>query len=101
MVFVRGDPTSPYMYLICAKGHSFLLNEAETISKIKGVKVERSSPTFNHIFFANYSIIFCRAAIGDWNEVQKILDIYEAAFGQEINKHKTWNFFSSNINPPT
>lgn len=57
----QGDLISPYLYLICVEGLSFLLNEAKTSSKIKGVKVARGSPPINHIFFTDESILFCRA----------------------------------------
>lgn len=55
----QGDPISSYLYLICAEGLSTLLNEAENVNKIRGVKVARESLTINHIFFEDDNIIFC------------------------------------------
>lgn len=54
----QGDPISSYLYLICAKGLSMLLNKSEKSSRITRVKVARENLTINHLFFANDSIIF-------------------------------------------
>lgn len=94
----QGDPIFPYLYFIYVESLSTLLHDAEISSKVKGVKVARSGPTISHLFFADDNIIFCRATIGDWNEVQNIFDTYEAALGQGINKHKMRIFFNSNTN---
>lgn len=59
----QDDPLSPYLYLICDEGLRSLLQEAEICSKIKGVRVAKNSPTINHIFFADHSIIFCGASL--------------------------------------
>lgn len=61
----QGDPISPYLYLICVEGLNSLLHDVERTLKIKGVKVARSSPIINHIFFADNSITFCIAFLGD------------------------------------
>lgn len=55
----------------------------------------KNRPTINQLFFADNSIIFCGASIGELNEVQNILEIYEVASGQGINKYKTRIFFSN------
>lgn len=61
----QGDPISSYLYLICAEGFSTILHDTEISSKIKGVNLARSSLTLSHSFFADDSIIFYRATIGD------------------------------------
>jgi hypothetical protein len=35
----QGDPLSPYLFLICAEGFSYLLHQAEVTESIKGIKV--------------------------------------------------------------
>lgn len=54
----------------------------------------RNNPTVNHLFFVDNSIIFCRAKIKEWLEIQKVLDIYEAVAGQGINKPKSEVFLA-------
>lgn len=92
----QGDPIFPYLYLICAKGLSTLLNKAETYSKIWEIKVSRSSPTINHLFFVDDNIIFCRATSNEWLDIQKVLKTYEKTVGQGINRQKSRVLFSSN-----
>lgn len=61
----------------------------------------RRSPTINHLFFIYASIVFCRATSNEWLEVQKVLEVYEKAVGQEINKHKSSVVFSTNTSKAT
>lgn len=56
--FRQCDPISPYLYIIYAEDLSSLLNEAERSSKIKGVEMAHGSPSINHIFFVENSIVF-------------------------------------------
>lgn len=55
-------------------------------------------PSISHIFFADNSLIFCRANTIEWVAVQSILDLYEKASGQGINKQKIKIFFSATTN---
>lgn len=50
----------------------------------------------SHLFFANYSIIFCKAYIKDCDSLQRVLKVYELASGQQLNRAKTSLYFSSN-----
>lgn len=56
----------------------------------------RGSPTINHLFFTDDNIVFFIANTIEWRVIQNLLDIYETASGQEINKHKSEIFCSSN-----
>ena len=47
-------------------------------------------------FFADDSLIFCKAALKECDELQQLLVVYEKAFGQQLNRAKTSLFFSSN-----
>lgn len=56
----------------------------------------RAAPKISHLFFANDSIIFYRATIEDHFNLEKILETYEQALGQQLNKDRTSLFFSRN-----
>lgn len=86
------DPIFLYLYLICVERLSFFFNEAENVPKIKGIKVARDSHTINHLFFIDDSIVFCKAKANEWQELAKVLTIYEKATIQGISKHKSWIF---------
>ncbi|XP_050241151.1 uncharacterized protein LOC126690058 [Quercus robur] len=46
--------------------------------------------------FKNDSLIFCRASLAECDSLQSILQVYECASGQQLNRAKTSLFFSSN-----
>ncbi|XP_075653885.1 uncharacterized protein LOC142624235 [Castanea sativa] len=54
-------------------------------------------PLLSHLFFANDSIIFCKASIKECDSLQRVLKVYELASRQQLNRAKTSLYFSSNI----
>ena len=96
----QGDPLSPYLFLLCAEGLSTLLRKAERDSLIKGVSICRGGPRISHLFFADDSIIFCRASPDDSQALLNVLSVYERASGQKVNGAKTALFFSHNTPQP-
>jgi ribonuclease HI/exonuclease III len=92
----QGDPLSPYLFLICAEVLSAHLHAADRRGALSGVPTSPGGPRLNHLFFADDSLIFCKAKEEDWNQLTAILDCYEKASGQRLNKDKTSIFFSRN-----
>ena len=87
---------SPYLFLLCAEGLSALIQKAVENGDMEGLKICRSGPKISHLFFADDSIIFCKATLEECNALQRILNVYEQASGQQLNRTKTSLFFSSN-----
>ncbi|XP_030945645.1 uncharacterized protein LOC115970113 [Quercus lobata] len=63
---------------------------------IQGVAACPRGPRNSHLFFANDSIIFYRATSDDCAHLEQILETYEHATGQQLNREKTSSFFSHN-----
>lgn len=63
---------------------------------MEGVSICRGGPTISHLFFADDSIIFCKVTSEDCDALQKVLNTYELASGQQLNRAKTSLFFSPN-----
>ena len=63
---------------------------------LHGVVVCRRGPKILHLFFADDSLIFCRASLEECDSLQRIFQVYEAASGQQLNRTKTSLFFNSN-----
>ena len=90
------DPISPYLFLICAEALSSLLSRADDTGELEGVPTSRKGPRLNHLFFADNSLLFCRADLGHWNRLSTQLHTYELASGQRLNSSKTAIYFSRN-----
>ena len=63
---------------------------------MEGISICRGSPTLSHLFFTDDSIIFGKASIEECTTLQRILAVYENAFGQQLNRAKTSLFFNIN-----
>jgi hypothetical protein len=92
----QGDPLSPYLFILCAEGLSHSLCKAEKEGKINGLAIAKGGTKINHLLFADDSILFCKANFVEWGNVHKILEVYEIASGQKLNREKTSIFFSKN-----
>ena len=84
----QGDPLSPCLFLFCAEGLIALLRNVETNGIIRGVVASRGASCISHLLFADDSLL-CQ-------QVNSLLNLYEAASRQKINTDKTSLFFSSN-----
>lgn len=93
----QGDPLSPYLFLLCSEGLSSLLKTEAERGKITGVKISRHGPALTHLFFADDSIIFCRANRREAETLMSLLKRYELALGQMVNVNKSSIFFSKNV----
>ena len=88
------DPLSPYLFLLCSEGLTQLINHAILAGKLRRYSLCRNGPKISQLFFVDDSLLFCKAQLGDVKTIEEILDKYEKATGQKINKEKTTLFFS-------
>ena len=92
----QGDALSPYLFLLCAEGFSALINEAARCQQLNGISICLGSPRINHLFFADDSLLFCKANGTECNKLKEILRTYEVALGKKINTEKSSIYFSPN-----
>ena len=92
----QGDPLSPYLFLLYAEGLHSLIQQAVDNGELLGVSLCKEGPKITHLFFADDSLLFCRANDTDCQIVTNILTMYEEASSHKINRGKTQLFFSTN-----
>jgi hypothetical protein len=97
----QGDPISPYLFLLHAESLSSLLSQADMDGSIVGVPTSRKGPQINHLFFADDSLLFYKESQKQWHRLSSLLNAYEKASGQQLNKEKTGIFFSKNTDSET
>jgi hypothetical protein len=95
----QGDPLSPYLFILCADVFSGLLTKAQNNSTINGISIAQNAPKVSHLFFADDSIIFCKAKKEEAIQLKAIFDEYQRISGQLINMAKSDMTFSPNIQP--
>ena len=92
----QGDPLSPYLFLLVTEGLHALYTKVEVDGALRGVSIYAVGLKISHLLFADDSLVFCRATITECVQIQSLLQLYEQASGQNINRGKTNIFFSSN-----
>ena len=97
----QGDPLSPFLFLLCTEGLNGMIKNVERNGDIHGFSLCRRGPKLTRLLFGDDSLLFCRATIEECGKVLKILEEYERALGQRVNKNKTALFFSKFTNADT
>ena len=89
----QGDPLSPYFFLLVAEGLHSLISQVATEGSLQGISLCHTGPRITHFFFADDSLPFSKATLGDCAKIQEILSTHERASGQQVNRDKTIRFF--------
>jgi hypothetical protein len=92
----QGDPISPYLFLICGEAFSCLLNAADEDGRLARVQVAETAPSFNHLLFADDSLILLKVNEESAQNMCDILELYENCSGQTVNIDKSSIYFSKN-----
>jgi hypothetical protein len=90
------DHLSPYLFILCSEAISSLLQHAKKIGKLIGIPTCKKGPKLNHIFFADDSLLFCKANSLHLGRLTRLLEIYDKASIHKLNRAKTSIFFSRN-----
>lgn len=95
----QGDPISPYLFLLCAAGLSWLSKIVGPVHLARGVRVGIHAPWISHLLFAD-DIVFSEASQRGAARLQHIMDVYSRGSGQMVNRDKSTVFFSTNCDEP-
>ena len=93
---------STLLYIFHAhQGRNAILQRTANDGEINGFSLCRRGPKITHFFFVDDCLLFYRATLAECEKIKNILNIYEAASDQMVNKDKTTLFFSRNTNEAT
>ena len=95
----QGYSLSPYLFLLCAKGLSALINQAEADGTIMGFACRRTCPKVSYLFFADDSLLFCPARKEECRLIKTLFSVYEQASSQVVNKAKSSIMFNPHVKP--
>jgi hypothetical protein len=93
----QGDLLSPYLFILCADVFSRMLTNNQDQSKITGIKIAQDAPKVSHLFFADNSLIFCKANKAEAENLLGVFEDYQRISGQKINMEKSEMTFSPYI----
>lgn len=78
----HGDSISPYLFVICAKVLGAMLEKVERDGELIGCQLLEGGQNLNHLSFANDSLLFCKANVLEWCQLQQVLDTHEHVLGE-------------------
>ncbi|KAL4317676.1 hypothetical protein AHAS_Ahas15G0408900 [Arachis hypogaea] len=91
---LKGDPISPYLFVICMDKLSQLIEELVHFGEWKPMAVRRRGPRISHLIFADDVLLFTEAS----QRVKETLEKFCKASGLKINEEKSSIVFSKSTN---
>lgn len=84
----QGFPLSPYLFLLCTHGLSYLIKIRVINGALSGIRCHRLAPTITHLFFVDDTLLFGEVDRVSCENLREIMQVYENASGQLINLNK-------------
>lgn len=93
----QGDPISPFLFIICTEALMSVLNNAKSKGRLHGIQLAVGGPLVFHLLFVDGSLLLCQANLMESVEVLCCLNIYGAAYSQQINPSKSSIIFDERV----
>lgn len=97
----QGHPLFLYIFTWYVEVLSYSLTNDRHNGSIHGAPISIGGFRINHLFFVYDSIIFWKAYIEEWGDLQSILHKYEVSSRQRLDRDMITLFFSKNIKVET
>ncbi len=94
----QGDPLAPFIFIISMEALARTLQkEAEARKNLVGIKLKPRGTPIPFLSFADDTLIFSKAGVGNLNKIMDILYKFSYQSGLKINIHKSSLQVSKNI----
>ena len=97
----RGDPLSPYLFILCMDFLGQLIEEKCNAKLWQPVKASQSGPAFSHLFFTDDLLLFAKADYINCSTIRDVLDDFCSISGQTVSEAKSKVYFSPNVDKDT
>lgn len=74
-----------------------MLTKVQVERRITTTRICRDAPLINHLLFTDDNILFCKVDMIENMNILSLLQWYEHASGQQINRANTLMTFSNNV----
>eukprot|EP00253_Pinus_taeda_P016827 PITA_16827 len=88
----QGDPLSPFLFILAAKGLGRYIKKERAANKIKGLKLWGNDLPLTHQQFVDDIMLFREPTVKEVRQLKRILDLFAEASGLEINRDKSCVF---------
>lgn len=95
----RGDPLSPFLFILGTEVLSRSLVKAEASGRIHGTRISRAAPSVSHLLFADETLVFAQANLQEVTSTREVFSTYTAWSGQVLNLSKSSISFSKKVVP--
>lgn len=92
----RGDPLSPYLFIICTEYLPLLISDAIQRKRWHPIQISKNGPLISHPFFADDVILFAKTDTTSITTMNKILTLFSNILGQKISLVKSKIYCSFN-----
>eukprot|EP00253_Pinus_taeda_P006547 PITA_06547 len=93
----KGDPLSPFLFILAAEGLGRYFKKYLRERKIKRLRLWGNNLPITHQQFVDEIMLFCEVSIKEVRGVKRILDLFMEASGMEINKEKSCTFIFNTL----
>ena len=93
----QGDPLSPFLFIIAAKGLGRILKNLQMENKIKGLTITEELEPQTHQQFVDDTMLMGMSTVKEAHGIKEGLDTFMEAIGLEINKTKSQVYFFNTL----